>query len=138
MRLGVTILNIELGIDPGPVRALAHAAEGLGFDYLMNYDHVLGADLNTRPDWRPFLGNPPIYTLDDACHEPLVMYGYIAAITKSIELATGVVVLPQRQTVLLAKQAAEVDTVAGRRDFETMDARIDALRRYRNAANAWL
>ncbi len=115
MRLGVTIPNIELGIDPGPVRALAQAAEDFGFDYLMNYDHVVGADLGIRPDWRPFLGNPPIYTLDDAFHEPLVMYGYIAAVTTSIELATGVVVLPQRQTVLLAKQAAEVDVLSGGR-----------------------
>ena len=115
MRLGVTIPNIELGIDPGPTRALVQAAEDLGFDYLMNYDHVVGADIGIRPDWRPFLGNPPIYTLDDAFHEPLVMYGYIAAVTTSIELATGVVVLPQRQTVLFAKQAAEVDVLSGGR-----------------------
>ncbi len=112
MKLGVTIPNIELGNDLESIKAFVQAAENLGYDYLMLYDHVVGADLKVRPDWKPFLGNPPIYTLDDAFHEPMVLYGYIAAITKSIELATGVVISPQRQTVLLAKQAAEVDVLS--------------------------
>ena len=112
MKLGVTIPNIELGNDLLAIRDLVQAAEDLGYDYLMNYDHVIGADLSIRPDWKPFLGNPPIYTLDDAFHEPLVLYGYIAAITAEIELATGVIVLPQRQTVLLGKQVAELDVLS--------------------------
>ena len=112
MKIGVTIPNIELGTDLVAIRDFVQAAEDLGYDYLMNYDHVVGADLSVRPDWRPFMGNPPIYNLEDAFHEPLILYGYIAAITEKIELATGVIVLPQRQTVLLAKQAAEIDVLS--------------------------
>lgn len=115
MKLGVTIPNIELGTEPGPLVDLAQAAENIGYDYLMNYDHVLGADLSVRPDWRPFNGTPPVYTLDDPFHEPLVMYGYLAAVTRTIGLATGVIIAPQRQTVLLAKQVAEVDILSGGR-----------------------
>ena len=73
MKLGVTIPNIELGNDLLAIRDLVQAAEALGYDYLMNYDHVIGADLSIRPDWKPFLGYPPIYTLDDAFHEPLIL-----------------------------------------------------------------
>jgi probable F420-dependent oxidoreductase len=112
MKLGVTIPNIELGNDLASITAFVQAAEDLGYDYLMLYDHVIGADLSIRPDWKPFMGNPPIYTLDDAFHEPLVLYGFIAAVTKTIELATGVIISPQRQTVLLAKQAAELDILS--------------------------
>ena len=115
MKLGVTIPNIELGTDPEPIKALCQAAEDLGYDYLMSYDHVIGADLGVRPDWKPFNGKPPIYTIDDAFHEPLILYGYIAAVTKRIELATGIIVMPQRQTVLLAKQVAELDILSGGR-----------------------
>ena len=115
MQLGITIPNIELGLESAPIRDLVQAAEDLAYDYLMNYDHVIGTDLSMRPDWRPFFGNPPIYTLDDAFREPLIMYGYISAVTKKIGLATGVIILPQRQTVLLAKQAAEVDVLSGGR-----------------------
>lgn len=115
MKLGVTIPNIELGTDPRPIKALVQAAERLGYDYLMSYDHVIGADLSVRPDWRPFNGKPPIYTIDDAFHEPLILYGYIAAVTERIELATGVIIMPQRQTVLLAKQVAEIDILSGGR-----------------------
>lgn len=115
MKLGVTIPNIELGIEPEPIRALAQAAETLGYDYLMAYDHVVGADISVRPDWHPFDGKPPIYTIDDSFHEPMVLYGFIAAVTTRIGLATGVVIMPQRQTVLLAKQAAEIDILSGGR-----------------------
>ncbi|MGE3594142.1 MAG: LLM class F420-dependent oxidoreductase [Dehalococcoidia bacterium] len=112
MKLGITVPNIELGIDPEPIRALACGAERLGFDYLMFYDHVIGADKSTRPDWRPFKGHPPIYDIDDSFHEAIVLCGFVAAITQKIGLATGVIVAPQRQTVLLAKQIAEVDVLS--------------------------
>lgn len=115
MKLGVTIPNIELGVDPGPIKALCQAAEELGYDYLMSYDHVIGADTSVRPDWRPMNGKPPVYTLDDSFHEPLILYGYIAAVTSRIELATGIIIMPQRQTVLLAKQVAELDVLSGGR-----------------------
>ncbi len=115
MKLGVTIPNIELGPEPQPIKDLVQAAEALGYDYLMSYDHVIGADLSVRPDWKPFNGNPPVYTIDDSFHEPLILYGYIAAVTNKIGLATGVVIAPQRQTVLLAKQVAEIDILSGGR-----------------------
>ncbi|MGE0774370.1 MAG: LLM class F420-dependent oxidoreductase [Sphingomonadaceae bacterium] len=112
MKLGITFPNIELGIDPDPIARLAQGAEGLGYHFLMCSDHVIGADLDSRPDWRPFNGSPPVYTIEDAFHEPLTLFGYLAAMTKRIELATGIVVLPQRQTVLLAKQVAEIDMLS--------------------------
>ncbi len=115
MKYGVTIPQVEIGRDPAPVRALAQRAEALGYDYLMLYDHVLGADMDIHKDWRPRNGAPPIYTRDDLFHEPLVLYGYLAAVTEQIGLATGVIILPQRQTALLAKQAAEVDVLSGGR-----------------------
>lgn len=115
IKLGVTVPQIEIGRDPRNIRELALAAEHLGYDYLMLYDHVLGADMEVHKDWRPRKGAPPIYTKDDMFHEPLVLYGYLAAITERIEFATGVIILPQRQTVLLAKQAAEIDVLSGGR-----------------------
>lgn len=115
VKIGVTIPNIELGNDTVEIRDFVQAAEDLGFDHLMNYDHVLGADVSVRPDWRPHMGKPAQYTVDDAFHEPFVLYGFIAAVTRRIGLATGVMVLPQRQTVLAAKQAAEVDILSGGR-----------------------
>lgn len=115
MKLGVTIPQIEIGRDPSHIRQFARSAEALGYDYLMLYDHVLGADMEVHKDWRPRNGAPPIYTKDDLFHEPLILYGYLAAITERIEFATGVIILPQRQTVLLAKQAAEIDVLSGGR-----------------------
>ena len=107
IKLGVTIPQIEIGRDPKPIRAFAQEAERLGYDYLMLYDHVLGADMEVHKDWRPRKGAPPIYTKDDLFHEPLVLYGYLAAITERIEFATGVIILPQRQTALLAGRSQE-------------------------------
>ena len=109
MKLGVTFPQIEIGSDPGAVREYAQAAEELGYDYLLAYDHVLGADTSVRPDW----SGP--YTHESNFHEPLVLFGYIAAITQRLELATGILILPQRQTALVAKQTAEVDVLSGGR-----------------------
>ena len=112
MKLGVTLPQIEIGRDPAAIRHFALSVEKLGYDYLMLYDHVLGADMKVHKDWRPRKGAPPIYTSEDMFHEPMILYGYLAAITERIELATGVIVLPQRQTVLFAKQAAEIDVLS--------------------------
>ncbi len=109
MKLGVVFPQTEIGPDPATVRAYAEAAEGLGFAYLQAYDHILGADTRVRPDWR----GP--YTLETLFHEVFVLFGYLAAITHRLELVTGILILPQRQTALVAKQAAEVDVLSGGR-----------------------
>jgi probable F420-dependent oxidoreductase len=115
MKLGLTIPNIDLGTDLAAVRDFAHAAEDLGYDFMSCSDHVVGADLSIRPHWLPFNGNPPPYVLDDQFHEPLMLLAYLAAITKRIRLGTSILVLPQRQTVLVAKQVAELDVLSGGR-----------------------
>lgn len=109
MRVGVTFPQTELGGDPGAVRAYGERVEDLGFDHILVYDHVVGADPAVHKGW-----NGP-YDLHTTFHEPFVMYGYLAAVTRSLELVTGVIILPQRQTTLVAKQAAEVDLLSGGR-----------------------
>ena len=99
----------EIGADPGAVRAFAQAAEEIGYRHLLAYDHVLGADVSQRSDW------PGPYTAEHQFHEIFVLFGYLAAIAPALELVAGVLVLPQRQTALVAKQAAEVDLLAGGR-----------------------
>ena len=109
MKYGVVLPQLDIGEDPGGLREYAQAAEDLGYDYILAYDHVLGADTSTRPDW----SGP--YTHESLFHEPMVMFGFLAGITKRVELVTGILILPQRQTVLVAKQAAEVDVLSGGR-----------------------
>ena len=109
MKLGVTFPQTEIGTDPGAIREFAQTVEGLGFNHLLVYDHVLGADTSHYKGWSG------TYTKADMFHEPFVLYGYMAAVTSSIELTTGIIILPQRQTALVAKQAAEVDVLSGGR-----------------------
>jgi probable F420-dependent oxidoreductase len=109
MRIGVVFPQTEIGADAGAVRAYAEHVEGLGFSHLLAYDHVVGADPTVHAGW-----NGP-YDVHNTFHEPLVTFGYLAAVTSSLELVTGIVILPQRQTVLVAKQAAEVDLLSGGR-----------------------
>jgi probable F420-dependent oxidoreductase len=106
VQLGAILPQTEIGPDPTGVARFALAAEESGYSYLMAYDHVLGADRRTRPDWSG------AYSHEDQFHEPMVLYGWLAAKT-SLELVTGVLVLPQRQTALVAKQAAEIDILTG-------------------------
>lgn len=108
MRVGVVFPQTELGGDPGAVRAYAQQVEALGFTHILAYDHVVGADRNVH---KGFEGP---YDVETTFHEPFVMFGYLAAIT-SLELVTGVIILPQRQTALVAKQAAEVDLLSSGR-----------------------
>ena len=108
-KLGVIFPQTEIGSDPAEIREYAQAAESLGYDYLLAFDHVLGANAGSRPGWSG------AYRHTDAFHEPFVLFGYLAAVTSSIELATGVIILPQRQTALVAKQAAAVDVLSGGR-----------------------
>ena len=106
MRVGVVFPQTELGGDPGAVRAYGQRVEELGFTHLLVYDHVVGADPAVHKGW-----NGP-YDVNTTFHEPFVMFGYLAAVTRSLELVTGVIILPQRQTALVAKQAAEVDLLS--------------------------
>ena len=110
MKFGVVLPTCEIGNDPIAVRDFAQTAEELGYSRLVLYDHVLGAEHRNR---EPALEGP--YDESDAFHEPMVLLGYLAAVTKRIELATGVLVLPQRQTALVAKQAAELSLLSGGR-----------------------
>lgn len=102
MQIGVTFPQTELGGDVGAVRAYAEGVAALGYEHLLAYDHVVGADPAVHTGW----SGP--YDVSTTFHEPLVLFGYLAAVT-SMELVSGIVILPQRQTVLAAKQAAEVD-----------------------------
>src|SRR3977135_3348504 len=106
MRIGVGFPQTELGGDASAVRAYGKRVEELGFTHLLAYDHVVGADPEVHTGW-----DGP-YDVHTTFHEPLFMFGYPAAVTTTLELVTKVVILPQRQTVLVAKQAAEVDLLS--------------------------
>jgi probable F420-dependent oxidoreductase len=147
MKLGVVYPQIELGGDPDAVRQIGRATEELGYDHLLAYDHVVGATHDRKPElWGPYTDQHPF-------HEPLVMFAYLAGQTERIEFVTGVIILPQRQTALVAKQVADLDLLSGERlrlgigvgwnyveydalgqDFATRGARseeqIELLRRY--------
>ena len=108
MQLGVTFPQLEIGTDPAVIRDYAQTAQDLGYDYLLAYDHVLGADPAHRPGWQR-------YTHKDQFHEPFVLYGFLAGVAPRLSLVTGVIVLPQRQTALVAKQSAEADILTSGR-----------------------
>jgi probable F420-dependent oxidoreductase len=102
VNIGVVFPQTEIGPDRGAVRAYGERVEELGFTHILAYDHVLGADPAVHKPWT----GP--YDIDTTFHEPFVVFGYLAALT-SLELVTGIIILPQRQTALVAKQATEVD-----------------------------
>ena len=129
MQIGIILPQNEIGDDPEAIRDFSAAAEDEGFKHLVAFDHVVGKDDYAA---QPF-------------HEPFVLFGFIAACTRTIELTTGIIILPQRQTALAAKQAAEVDMLSGGRlrlglgvgwnpleydalgeDFHTRGKRLDA------------
>ena len=109
MQLGVVFPQTEIGSDPGAVRDYAQAAEALGYEHLLVFDHVLGADASKRAEW-----NRP-YSHVDTFHEPFVLFGYLAGVTEKLQMTTGILILPQRQAALVAKQAAAVDVLTGGR-----------------------
>jgi len=110
MKIGVVFPHQEIGDDPMVIRDWAQTAEGLGYSHITAYDHVLGA---VHEDRTPKLMGP--YTEEDAFHEPMVLFGFLAGCTSKIELTTGILILPQRQTSLVAKQVAEVDILSNGR-----------------------
>jgi probable F420-dependent oxidoreductase len=109
--LGASFPQTDIGSDPAAIRDWAIGVEEIGFDYLLVYDHVLGA----RPGHPDIAGSRFHFTSESMVHEPLVLMGYVAAITRHVELVTAVIILPQRQTALVAKQAAEIDVLSGGR-----------------------
>ncbi len=110
MKFGVVFPQNQLGDDPLVIREFVQTAEELGYHHLLAYDHVLGANPD-REGWKE--GSP--YTHEDMFHEPLTLFAYLAAITEKIGFMTGVLILPQRQTALVAKQAAQVDVLSNGR-----------------------
>jgi probable F420-dependent oxidoreductase len=108
IQIGAVFPQVDLADDVGALRAWARGVEAFGYHHVMIYDHVVGADISIHKDWRG------AYDVESPFHEPLVTFGYLAALT-NLELFTGILILPQRQTVLVAKQAAEVDLLSGGR-----------------------
>ena len=112
LKLGACFPSRDIGTDVGAIRAFAEGVEALGYTQLSMYDHVLGADTTNRPDW-DFSLFP--YTIKDTLHEPLTLLAFLAAVTQRVILQCSVIVVGQRQTALLAKQAAEVDILSNGR-----------------------
>jgi probable F420-dependent oxidoreductase len=109
MKIGVVLPQTEIGNDPGAIKAYAEAVEGMGFAHALVFDHVVGANPERPGGWK----GP--YTYRHAFHEPFVLFGFLAAATRRLELVTGILILPQRQTALVAKQAAQIDVLSGGR-----------------------
>ena len=139
MRFGVVLPQTQIGADPDVLRDFVQAAEGMGYHHLLAYDHVLGANPD-RPGWET--GRP--YTCHDMFHEPFTLFSWMAGFTETIGFMTGVLILPQRQTALVAKQATQLDLLSGGRfrmgigigwneveynslgyDFKTRGARVE-------------
>lgn len=109
MQLGAVFPQSEIGNDPIAIRDFAQGVEGMGLGHLLVYDHVLGADPDRPGGWKA------PYDMHTSFHEPFVLFGYLAGLTQRIEFATTVLILPQRQAALVAKQAAEIQILSGER-----------------------
>ena len=109
MKIGVVFPQVEIGQDPGAIRDYAQAVEATGYTHILAFDHVVGANPERPGGWK----GP--YTYRHAFHEPFVLFGFLAAATRRVELVTGIVILPQRPAALVAKQAAAVDVLSGGR-----------------------
>ncbi len=109
MQIGVIYPQTEFGSDPARVRDFAQTVEELGFSYVSAYEHVLGANPDRPGGWRG------IYNYEHAFLEPFVLFSYMAAVTNRLGFMTRVVILPQRQTALVAKQAATLDVLSAGR-----------------------
>src|SRR5437762_569003 len=108
VELGALFPQTEIGTDPLAVRDFAQAAEDLGYSHMLAYEHVLGARIE-RPDRE---GRRWPYSQKDSFYEPFVLFSYAAAFTRTLGFFTAILILPQRQTVLVAKQASSVDVLS--------------------------
>ena len=137
IKFGTTYPTMDLGADPIVLRDWAQGLESIGFDEIYIPEHVVGIDVSKRPDWRPLDPNTlqhgsPLYGHTTPFLEPCVAMGYLSGVTKSITLTSGILVLPQRQTALVAKQMAIADILSGGRirlgiGAGWSDAEFDAL-----------
>ena len=109
MKIGVVFPQTEIGQDPAMIRDYAQAVEAMGYTHILAFDSVIGANPDRPGGW------DSQYDYRHAFHEPFALFAFCAAVTRRIELVTGVLILPQRQTTLVAKQAAEVDVLSGGR-----------------------
>jgi probable F420-dependent oxidoreductase len=109
MKIGVVFPQTEIGRDPAVIRDYAQAVESMGYAHMLAFDSVVGVNPDRPGGWTSQ------FTYQHAFHEPFVLFGFCAAVTRRIELVTGIIILPQRQTALVAKQAAEVDVLSGGR-----------------------
>ena len=138
MQIGAIFSQADSGTDPEAIRRYAQTVESAGFDHLMVYDHVLGAS-HARLDGGRFGSFPsPPYTSEHTFHEVLVLFSHLAALTSTLELVTSVLVLPQRQTAVVAKQVATLDLLSAGRvrlavgvgwnwaEYESLGADFDA------------
>jgi probable F420-dependent oxidoreductase len=114
MQYGITFPQNEIGTDPIAVRDFAQAVEGAGFDYMIAFDHVTGAHPDRFKGHDLGFTTPP-YLYKDEFHEPFVLFSYLAGLTTTLQFATSILILPQRQTALVAKQAAALDILSGGR-----------------------
>jgi len=109
MDIGVVFPQVEIGNDPAAIRDYVQAVEGMGYTHVLAFDHVLGANRASHPALKGPYGH------EHAFHEPLVLFGFIAGVTRRLGMASGIIILPQRQAALVAKQAATVDVLSGGR-----------------------
>jgi probable F420-dependent oxidoreductase len=109
VKIGVVFPQTEIGEDPAVIRDYAQAVEAMGYTHILAFDSVVGANPDRPGGWTSQ------YTYRHAFHEPFVLFGFCAGVTRTIELVTGIVILPQRQATLVAKQAAAVDVLSGGR-----------------------
>ena len=109
MKIGFVYPQTEFGNDPEAIRDLAQTAEGLGYAHILAYEHVLGVNPDRYDNW-----DGP-YDFRSSFQSPFLLFSYLAAVTESLEFATGILILPQRQTVLVAKQAATLDILSNGR-----------------------
>jgi probable F420-dependent oxidoreductase len=138
MRVGAILSQADSGVDPQAIRHYAQALESAGFDHLMAYDHILGASVERLAGGRYGSFATPPYTSEHTFHEMLVLFSHLAAITTTLQFVSSVLVLPQRQAVVVAKQVATLDLLSGGRfrlavgvgwnwaEYESLGADFDA------------